>query len=250
MVFLTFGGDHSLSKGLLSVSGFPQDTWIPVFHCLSDDETSPMQQLVEVIEDLISDHWLKILTAVGFSLMGWSVAHWRASQSWQRREFFERINFSLSSISDGTLRIRTLSEKSCTEIFLNEYAIRQLSKLMAQTTPEDPVVPIPKDDCWYFLNAVLNELSEQFATGLIAREAGKTVGSAQYLICLTNECAGDIRTRKLRAMVVRHDLLLNLPEETPAFESPTHAIRWKTLQQLNLRYAKEPWRFLELELVV
>jgi hypothetical protein len=208
-----------------------------------------MQQFVEVIGDLISDHWLKILSAVGFSLMGWLVAHWRASRSWHRREFFQRINFSLNSISDDKLLIRTLSEKSCAEIFLNEYAIRQLNKLGAQTTPDDPVVPIPRDDCWYFLNAVLNELSEQFATGLIAREAGKHVVSARYLICLTNECDGDIRTRKLRAMVVRRDLLLHLPEETPTFESPTHAIRWKTLQQLNIRHKKEPWRFLEVELV-
>jgi len=220
-----------------------------LFSQLLTGETDSMQQFVDVIEDLISDHWLKILTAIGFSLVGWFVAHWRASRSWQRREFFERINFSLSSISDGTLRIRTLSEKSCAEIFLNEYAIRRLSKLISQTTPEDPIVPIPKEDSWYFLNAVLNELSEQFATGLIAREAGKNVVSAQYLICLTNECDGDIRTRKLRAMVVRRDLLMNLPEEAPAFESPNHAIRWKTLKQLSLRHTKEPWRFLELELV-
>ncbi len=208
-----------------------------------------MHQLVEVIEDLISDHWLKILTAIGFSFIGWFIAHWRASRAWQRKEFLERINFSLNSISDGTLRIRTLSEKPCDEIFLNDYAIRQLSKLTSQTTPDDPVVPIPKDDCWHFLNAVLNELSEQFAAGLIAREAGKNVVSAQYLICLTNECHGDVKTRKLRAMVVRRDLLLNLPEEVPTFESPTHAVRWQTLQKLNLRHAREPWRFLELELV-
>jgi len=209
-----------------------------------------MQQIVEAIEDIISDHWLKILSAIGFSLFGWFVAHWRSSRSWQRREFFERINLSLNSVSDGTLRIRTLSEKPCTEIFLNEFSVRQLSRLTSQTTPEDAILPIPKDDCWYYLNAVLNELSEQFATGLIKREAGMEVVSVRYLICLTNECDGDIRTRKLRALVIRRDLLLNLPEETPAFESPTHSIRWKTLQQLHLRYQKEPWRFLELELVI
>ena len=72
----------------------------------------------------------------------------------------------------------------------------------------------------------------------------------RYLICLTNECDGDIRTRKLRAMVVRRELLLKLPDEPPAFESPHHSIRWQTLQHLQQRHRQEPWRFLEVELVV
>ncbi len=209
-----------------------------------------MTDLIEAVEELISEHWLKVLTAAGFTLAGWFVAHWRASRAWKRREFFERINFSLNSIPDDTLRIRTLCEKSCSDVFLNEFAVRQLGKLSLQTTPDDPIVPIPQKDCWYFLNAVLNELSEQFAAGLLAREAGKEVRATQYLICLTNECDGELRTRKLRAMVVRRELLLNLPEEPPQFESPHHRIRWKTLQQLSQRQAKEPWRFLEVELVV
>ena len=72
----------------------------------------------------------------------------------------------------------------------------------------------------------------------------------RYLIWPTNECDGDIRTRKLRALVIRRDLLLNLPEETPAFDSPTHSIRWKTLQQLHLQYQAELWRVMAPELVV
>ncbi len=107
----------------------------------------------------------------------------------------------------------------------------------------------PREDCWYFLNAVLNELSEQFAGGLLAREAGMDVRSTQYLICLTNECDGDLRIWKLRAMVIHRKLLLNLPEEMPQFESPHHKVRWETLLHLRRRYGTEPWRFLEVELV-
>jgi len=208
-----------------------------------------MAEIIKAIEELLSEHWIKVLTAAGFTLVGWLVAHWRASRAWQRREFFERINFSLNSITDDTLRIRTLCEKKCSDVFLNEFAVRHLGKLLTRTTPTDPVVPIPREDCWYFLNAVLNELSEQFAGGLLAREAGIDVCSTQYLICLTNEYNGDLRTRKLRAMVIRRDLLMNLPEEIPQFESPHHKVRWETLQHLRRRHAKESWRFLEVELV-
>jgi len=85
--------------------------------------------------------------------------------------------------------------------------------------------------------------------GLLAREAGMDVRSTQFLICLTNECDGDLRTRKLRAMVIRRELLLNLPDEMPQFESSHHKVRWETFLHLSQRYAKEPWRFLEVELV-
>ncbi len=228
------GGPHGRHKNQLTTA--PPDVF-------------EMHELIRTVTELISEHGLKILSAAAFTIAGWAVAHWRASRAWRRREFFGRINFSLNTITDGTMRIRTLNEKSCADVFLNEVAVRKMDRLMGQTTPQDPVIPIPKNDCWYYLNAVLNELSEQFAAGLLARELGHDVRSAQYLICLTNECHGEMRTRKLRAMVIRKDLLQQLPEDTPAFESPHHQVRWTTLQHLSERYAREPWRFLEVELV-
>jgi hypothetical protein len=208
-----------------------------------------MDQLVSAVNDLITDHWVKFATAAGFTAIGWMIARWRNAAEWKQREFFHRINFSLNSIHEQTLRIRTLCEKSCADVFLNETAVRQLTAVAQQTTPGKPLIPLPKDDYWYFLNAVLNELSEQFADGLLAREAGKSVTSVQYVICLTNECDGDTRTRKIRALVTRRDLLTKLPDEKPKFESPHHHIRWETMLHLAEMYKKEPWQFLDVELV-
>ncbi len=209
-----------------------------------------MQGFIDAINDLITDHWTKFVTAAGFTLLGWLVARYRAQREWTRREFFNRLNISLTSVVDGTLRIRTLSEKECTEIFLNKVAVDRLISIAQQTTKENPVIPISKEDSWFYLNSVLNELSEQFAEGLMKREAGRPVDAIRCLICLTNECDGDIKTRKIRAMVVRKDLLLNLPETQPALESPNHAIRWRTLQQMQKIYSSEPWRFIEAEIVI
>ena len=128
-------------------------------------------------------------------------------------------------------------------------ATQQLIRAAQLTTESSPIVPLAKEDSWFFLNAVVNELSEQFAAGLIAREAGKTVTSITYLACLTNECDGDLRTRKVRAMVIRKDLLTQLPKEMPKLESPYHERRWITLQQLQGEYAKKSWKFMEFELV-
>ncbi len=209
-----------------------------------------MQEFIRELNQLVTDHWVKFVTATAFAAFGWLLARYRADRDWKRREFFNRLNVSLNSIVDGTLKIRTLSEKLCSEVFLNQVAVERLIHLAQTTTKTNPLVPISRDDSWFYLNSVLNELSEQFADGLIRREAGRASDAVRFLVCLTNECDGDVRTRKIRAMVIRRDLLLSLPEEAPKFESPNHAIRWQTLQQMQKACAAEPWRFIEVEIVI
>ena len=208
-----------------------------------------MQDFLTHIRELATEHGVKLLTAAAFTLVGWLFGRWRAARSWKKREFFNRLNVSLSSIHDGKLLIRTVLEKTCEEILLNSVAVDQLIKAAQGTTKENPLIPLPKEDRWFYLNAVLNELSETFASGLFRREAGESCRAVRYLICLTNECDGEIRTRKVRAMVVRKDLLTNLPVQPPVFESPHHSIRWTTLQQLQKAYASDPSSFIEAEIV-
>lgn len=209
-----------------------------------------MQEFINTVRDLAAQHGIKLVIAAAFTGAGWLTGRWRASQSWKKREFFNRLNISLNSIRDGKLLIRTVLEKTCEEILLNKVAVEQLLKSAQHTTKDNPLIPVPGEDRWFYLNAVLNELSETFAEGLFRREAGKPHDAVRYLICLTNECDGDVRTRKVRAMVIRKELLLNLPEEQPVFESPTHAIRWKTLQQIRKAYASDTTNFIEAEIVV
>ena len=209
-----------------------------------------MQNLIAAFNDLITDHWVKFVTAAAFTAIGWLVARWRADREWKKREFFNRLNISLNSISDGTLRIRTISEKLCSDIFLNRVAVDRLISSAQQTEKDQPIIPVARADSWFYLNSVLNELSEQFAEGLLRREAGLPHKAVRYLICLTNECDGEIRTRKIRAMVIQKELLLALPDEQPKLESPNHSIRWKTLKHMQARYAQQPWQFLEAEVVV
>ncbi len=209
-----------------------------------------MDQLIDAFRQLIEDHWIKFVTAAGFTALGWLVARWRADREWKRREFFNRINFSLNMVRNGTLLIRTLAEKSCEDVFLNPVAAERLKGLAQKTSPENPLVPVPQEDAWYYLNAALNELSEQFAEGLIRQDMGGPVRTHRYVICLTNECDGAIRTRKIRVMVVRKELLLGLTDEPPKLEKEHHSIRLRTLQHMQKVYETQPWNFLELELSV
>ncbi len=209
-----------------------------------------MPQLLTTLRELATEHGLKLLSAAAFTLVGWLFGRWRAARSWKNREFFNRLNVSLNTFHDGKLLIRTVLEKTCEDILLNKVAVERLIKAAQRTTKQDSIIPIPKEDRWFYLNAVLNELSETFAEGLFRREAGKPFEAVRYLICLTNECDGEVRTRKIRAMVIRKDRLLNLPKETPALESPNHTIRWTTLQQLQKAYLADSGNFIEAEIVV
>ncbi|HET6423106.1 MAG TPA: hypothetical protein VFG20_05445, partial [Planctomycetaceae bacterium] len=69
-----------------------------------------LSDAVRIIVSEVQQHLLKII--VGFVLMGfgWFIGHRRARANWQKREFFDRLNFSLNYLENGTLRIRTLAE--------------------------------------------------------------------------------------------------------------------------------------------
>ncbi|MEZ6056522.1 MAG: hypothetical protein R3C01_07440 [Planctomycetaceae bacterium] len=207
-----------------------------------------MSQLFETLRDLIVTHWQKLIPILVSAFVGWFFGKRRAKQAWKNREFFDRLNFSLTTLIDGKLSIRTLVEKRCEEVFLNSVATETVIAKARQTTAADPVLQFDRDDTWYYLNAVLNELSERFSDGVVRRDLGMKVSSARYLICLTCETAGNIRTHKVRALVIQKQLLTNLPEEPPAFESPNHSTRWETIKLLATIYKATPHRFLEMEL--
>lgn len=208
-----------------------------------------MEKFFEALSHYINEHWMKAVVAAVFIGIGWYFGQRRSRIQWEKKEFLDRLNISLNTIHEGKLLIRTLVEKPCDEIFLNSVAVKQLLAAAPNTTQDDSLIPL-ENDYWYFLNSVLNEVSERFALGLMKRDLGEPVASEPYLICLTNESDGEIRTRKIRAMVIRKQLLTNLPQEKPVFESPNHATRWRTLRQLATSYEADPRKFLEMEICV
>jgi hypothetical protein len=209
-----------------------------------------MQELIELGIDLFHDHWIKVAIGAGMLFLGSLFGWWRARKRWQKKEFFDRVNFSLNSLVDGKLLIRTLMETSCKAVFLNQVAVNQILTAAKQTTAADPIIPLAQDDYWFFLNGALNEVSEKFATGFLKRDLGASVQTGRYLLCLTNECDGDIRTRKIRVMLIQQQLLEKLPEEQPELESPNHSTRWKTLQAMSERYQSTPHQFLSVEILL
>ena len=205
-------------------------------------------QILEALFEKLHSHWVQMMTGAALMVLGWYFGKRRAKADWKKRDFFDRLNVSLNSFHDGKLLIRTILEKSCQEIMLNTVAVEAIIQAAKKTTEKDPVLPLPEVDYWYYLNAVLNEVAEKFSQGQMQRDLGYPVRSDRYLLCLTSEVAGDLRTHKVRAMLVQKSALTNLPKVPPQLESPHHKTRWGTLQPLAAEYAKSPYKFLELEI--
>ena len=206
--------------------------------------------LAEQLWTILRDHWLKALVSLALLGIGTWWGRRRARREWERKRFLNRLNFSLNTLRDGKLEIRTLAEMNCRDVFLNDYAAERVQAAAERTTKANPMVPLEKDERWFILNSVLNEVSERFAEGFVRRDMGMPVTTHTYLISLTYENAGDLKTRKIRAMLMRKDVLLNLPAEPPAFERPHHAIRFETLHALAKAYRVDPTNFLEIDLSI
>lgn len=208
-------------------------------------------QFFSAISDFIHDNWMKVLT--GFVLMGlgWFFGKRKARSDFRKREFFHRLNVSLNLLLPGEpLQIRTILEKTCGEVFLNAVATDTVATAARRTRADNPLLPLPQADYWFFLNAVLNEIAEKFSVGEVRRDLGLPATRGKYLICLTCECAGEMRTRKVRAMVILKKHLDNLPETQPVLEHASHITRWETLKVMSEQYKKNPWQFIELDLSV
>lgn len=199
-------------------------------------------QAQDFVADFVSDHWLKLLALGATTIAAWLLKKYVDRRRWYRRQFMGRINFSLNMVEDGWLRIRTLLEKELKDVLLNnDLPQRIVLKSAWLTTPDDAFVPLPKEEAWLILNAFLNEIAEKFSAGTLAADMGVPVVKERYVFGLTSEADTDVRVRKLRVMIAKESLLRqiaagNVPE--PRYESKSHNVRWKTLNQMAARYAR------------
>ncbi len=193
-----------------------------------------------------------IVTTVASFVIGRYWGRWKAHREWHAKDFLGRIIVSLNIFADGYLKIRTVIEKSLEEVFLNQIAIEKVQAASRKCTVENPIMPIAAADRWYLLNFVLNAVAEHFVAGQIRQDAGEKVTVVRYALFLTAELVGEERIRKVRAMLVKEELLRNFPylDTMPKLENAWHEDRIKTLRKAAELYAKEPDYFLTLEVCV
>ncbi len=195
---------------------------------------------------------VSVLTSLAAFVFGRYYGRWKARREWESKEFLNRVIISLNIFHDGTLKIRTVLERSIEEVFLNPIAIEKIQAAVKLCTPDNPILPIPKADRWYLLNFVLNSVAEHFIAGQLKLDSGQPVTILRYALFLTCEVVGDERIRKVRALLVRRDLLDDFPyaDTMPKLENPWHEDRIKTLRRAAAMLKTEPDNFLILETCV
>ena len=190
-------------------------------------------------------------TALSF-VVGRLWGQYRARQEWSQKSLRGRINIGVNSIIDGSLKIRSLTERSLEEVFLNPVALKKVRAAAALTTPDAPLLPLAQDDCWFLLNFVLSAFSERFSAGVIRYDAGQPVQAIHYRLFLTCEKVGDDRFHKVRALLLREELLRDFPyrDTMPTLEDPNHADRITTLRTAARMFATHPHYFMAVEIYI
>jgi hypothetical protein len=225
-------------------------------------ETGPLQKSTVMPFAFTSDLALldRVLSAIGIffgtTVVSFAVGRWwgrhQAKKQWQNKLFLGRINISLNSISNGWLKIRTIFERSLEDVFLNPVAVEKVRWASQRTTTDNPVLPIAKEDRWYLLNFVLNAVAERFSSGPVRYDAGEPLRPVTYLVFLTCEVLDADRIRKVRAMMLRKELLEDFPfvDAMPKLERDWHRDRIVTLRRAAEIYRSEPDHFLPIEIYV
>jgi hypothetical protein len=203
-------------------------------------------------QKLLTTFGLPIVTTVVSFLAGRIWGAYRARQQWARKDFLGRIIVSVNLLQEGKLRIRTIMEHPLETIFPNALAVEKIRAAAEKTTKDNPMMPIHKEDCWFLLNFVLNSVAEHFTAGVVKMDAGLPVTKVRYALFLTCEVLGEERIRKVRALMLRKELLETFPYEDtmPELENPWHADRIVTLRRAVSAFKTNPEYFLFLEVCV
>jgi hypothetical protein len=209
-------------------------------------------QIFKALGDSVSsvmDHGLvKALVPILAVVLGWYAKRLIDWFRWSRKQFLHRMIVSLNTLDGDKLLIRTIFEKSVEEVFLNSVATNIVLSAAANTTNKDPLLQLPKEDAWHILNSVLNAVAEEFSEGVVRRDMGLPTKTERYCLCLTHEVADDVKQDKIRVMMIRSELLANLPAKAPHFELAHHQLRFQTLQAMAAARKSKPELVMEVEI--
>ena len=190
--------------------------------------------------ELILDHWeLALLAGTWLGIGALAV---KRRYDWRQRRFAQQVNFSLNSLVEESganrLLLRTLLEESAANVWINDYGVGRVLKAARRTTVERPFLQIPEArDRDIVMVAVLNVLSERFSDAFVARVLGVPSKADTFLFGLTWERYGEMRTQKLRVMVIKQSDLARMFEggEDPIelrVAADSHRPRIDTLRQM------------------
>jgi hypothetical protein len=180
--------------------------------------------------------------ALGATWAGIVYIWWQRRTAWKQKHFLSRVNFSINYIQDDALAMRTLLELPADEVWLNEHGSQAVTDASRRTTIEDPYVQLQDAADQNFIHrAVLNALSQRYAEGYLAASLGLPVARDEYVFGITCEKFDEIRTLKVRVLLIREATLVELfgpagRGVAVAVASPWLRARMQTLEKMYRHY--------------
>ena len=183
---------------------------------------------------------------------GWQkFQRWRTK--WEKLHFPDQVIFTLNTIDNNSLKIRTLIDTSLADCLQNEFGVAAVKKAAEKTSLSNPFIDVGEKN-WAVLNNLLNTISGRFAEGFIAKDAGLPTKTLHYLLALTWERGDDLRTEKLRVMLIQKDHLQLFDSDefrtSLNLELAHHSQRVETLRMMHALHAQDSHQVRQLELVV
>lgn len=172
-------------------------------------------------------------------LFTWGGILWvylRKRADWSRKQFLTQVNFSLTYVAGGKIAMRTLMETTAQRVWLNDLGVKKVARAAAKTTHDQPFVGLGDPaDMDFVYRAVLNLLSEKFAEAYLAETLGLPVASQEYLFAVTFERYSDIRTLKLRVLLVSEKDLERYfgPDGRVELPNDIYKARLKTMRAMH-----------------
>lgn len=199
-----------------------------------------MEFLTQLL-DQAKNYWGAIGFAITWLGIGW--VYFRSRRDWQRKEFMGQVNFSLNFNDGGRLAMRTMMETSADQVWLNQYGVKMVQAAADAATVEQPFLIMRDRDDQAFVNrAVLNVLSERFAEAFVCQATGVPVQVRGFIFGITYERYADMRTLKLRVLLIEEKALEELftPDaegrvraDALQLKSETYKARLETLKVLH-----------------
>jgi hypothetical protein len=151
------------------------------------------------------------LVTLAFTWAGIAYVAWRRRGQWRRKQFLAQVNFSLNYVAGNDLAMRTLLETTAGQVWLNDYGVRLVLAAARKVSVGQPFLVLPDaKDQEFVVRAALNALSERFAEAYLAASLGLPVRTASYVFGISCEKYGEIRTLKVRVLLIAEQTLNDL----------------------------------------
>jgi hypothetical protein len=173
---------------------------------------------------------------------------WQRRRAWKHKQFLSRVNFSLNYVQDDALAMRTLLELPADEVWLNEHGSQAITDASHRATVEEPYIQLSEAADQDFIHrAVLNALSQRYAEGFLAASLGLPVARDEYVFGITCEKFDEIRTLKIRVLLIREATLVELFGPDGRGASVAQASIWlrarmQTLAKMHRHYLDDQSR--------